>query len=325
MIYVIGKRLLQMLSTLVLVSLFSFSIVYFAPGDPLYMYTTPGIAQHKMTTQQLDDLKESLGLNGNISEQYVSWVKRMLKGDWGVSLNNHKNVRTQIMNKLPNTLWLMGMSLLLSILLSIPLGLVAGLKKNTSIDTIISGISYVGLSVPSFWLGIILIIVFSLKLNLLPSNGMRTVGESGLLDLLKHSILPIIVLSINNTAIFIRYIRANTITQISEDYILTAISKGISTKKILSKHVLKNTLLPIITLVGMNFGMLVTGSFIVETVFSWPGIGTLGMKAINNRDYPIIMAVTMLSCTVLLIGNCLADILYSLADPRIAKEVYDEK
>lgn len=311
------KRFSQMVLVLVMVSVFSFSIIYFAPGDPLYMYTTPSASNYKLSDEQLDSMRESLGLNGNIVEQYTSWAKKTLQGNWGLSVSNHQPVKDQVLDKLPNTMLLMGSALIISIIIAIPLGLIAGLHKNSYIDNIISGISYLGISLPAFWFGIILIIVFSLKLGLLPSSGMRTMGVNSVLDVIKHGILPAIVLSVNNMAVFVRYIRSNTINQLEEDYVLTAVSKGISKKHILFKHILKNCLLPIITIVGMNFGKLVTGSFIVESVFGWPGIGTLGMTAINNRDYPMIMGITVLSCVILLLGNFLADIFYSIADPRI--------
>lgn len=313
----IMKRLAQMLLVLVVVSVFAFSITYFAPGDPLYMYTSPSVSTYKMTDEQLEDMRESLGLTGNFAERYVSWAGKMLQGDWGLSTSNHQSVKAQIMDKLPNTIGLMGASLVLSVILAIPLGLLAGYFKNKWIDNIISGISYLGISLPAFWFGIMLIILFSLKLGLLPSAGMRTIGVTSTADVIRHAILPTIVLSVNNTAVFVRYIRSNTIVQMEEEYVMTAISKGVPKAMILKNHVLKNCLLPIITMVGMSFGTLITGSFIVESVFGWPGLGTLCMDAINNRDYTMIMGITMLACVVLLIGNFLADLLYGFADPRI--------
>lgn len=311
------KRFLQMGFVFVLVSIFSFFIIYFAPGDPLYIYMTPGATGHKMTEQELESMRESLGLTGGVTEQYVSWAKKTVQGNWGISINNKQPVKEQILEKLPCTVGLMGASLIIALAVAIPLGLIAGTHKNKLADNMISGFTYLGISMPAFWLGIILIIVFALKLRLLPSSGMRTIGVYSAWDVVKHGIMPAIVLSLNNMAVFVRYIRSNTITQMEEEYVQTAISKGLSTKQIMYGHVLKNCLLPIITIVGSRFGTLVTGSFIVESVFSWPGLGTLGMSAINNRDYPMIMGITMLSCVILLLGNFLADILYGFADPRI--------
>ncbi len=311
------KRLAQMLLVLVIVSMFAFSIIYFSPGDPLYLYTSPSVSSYKMTEEQLNDMREALGLNGNVVQRYANWAGKMIQGDWGLSVSNHQPVKAQIMDKLPNTIGLMGAALFLSILVSIPLGLLAGYYKNQWIDNVISGISYLGISLPAFWFGIMLIIVFSLHLGWFPSAGMRTIGVNSAADVIRHAVLPVIVLSVNNTAVFVRYIRSNTIEQKEEEYVMTAISKGVPKQRVLWGHVLKNCLLPIITMVGMNFGTLITGSFIVESVFGWPGLGTLCLDAINSRDYTMIMGITMLACIVLLTGNFLADLLYGFADPRI--------
>lgn len=310
------KRIVQMIPVLILVSIFSFLIIHFAPGDPINMYV-----RQDMTQQEIEELRVSLGLNGSIVEQYFSWLGNICRGNFGNSLINHQPVINQIIEKLPATLLLMGTSFLLSILGAIPLGLWAGTKKNKAADQTISLFSYIGISVPSFWLALMLIVVFALKLHLLPSNGMRTVGSNSVLDILQHLILPSIVLSVGNMAVFTRYIRSNTISQLEEEYVLTAKSKGVPKRRIMTGHVLKNCLLPIITLAGMNLASLVTGSFIIESVFGWPGMGTLGMSAINSRDYPMIMAFTMFSCLILIIGNLVADLLYGVADPRIKQEV----
>lgn len=313
----IMKRLAQTVLVLVLVSVFAFSIIYFSPGDPLYLYMSPSVSSYKMTEEQLDSMRESLGLNGNVAQRYMNWAGKMVQGDWGLSISNHQPVKEQIMDRLPNTIGLMGAALLLSLLFAIPLGLLSGYFKNGIIDNIVSGIAYLGISLPAFWFGIMLIILFSLKLGMLPSSGMHALGVTGAADAIKHGILPTIVLSVNNTAVFVRYIRSNTIVQLEEEYVQTAISKGIPKWKILKNHILKNCLLPVITMVGMSFGTLITGSFIVESVFGWPGLGTLCMDAVNSRDYTLIMGITMLASLVLLIGNLLADILYSVVDPRI--------
>ena len=311
------RRFAQMIFVWILVSIFSFSIVYFAPGDPLYIYMTPGATGHKMTDEELDRMRESLGLNGNVVEQYMSWAGKAARGNLGISINNKRPVLDQILEKLPCTAGLMGASLVLSLVLAIPLGLIAGTHKNKLADNIISGLTYLGISVPAFWLGIMMIIVFSMTFKHLPGSGMRTIGVNSAWDVIQHGIMPALVLSLNNMAVFVRYIRSNTIVQLEEEYVLTAVSKGAGKKRIMYGHVLKNCMLPVITSVGSRLGTLVTGSFIIESVFAWPGLGTLGMSAINNRDYPMIMGITMFSCTMLLLGNFLADILYGFADPRI--------
>lgn len=306
------KRIVQTIPVVILVSIFSFLIIHLAPGDPMNMYVKP-----EMTEQEIDELRQELGLDGSVVQQYLGWVKNVLQGNMGNSLINHQPVARQIAEKLPATIGLMGISLILSLVISIPLGLLSGLKKNKLTDHIISLFSYIGISIPAFWFALMMIVVFSLKLRLLPSNGMRTVGVDTLWDLIKHVIMPSLVLSLGNTAVFTRYIRSNTITQLEEDYVLTAKAKGARRYRILICHVLKNCLLPVITIAGMNLASLVTGSFIIESIFGWPGMGTLGMSAINSRDYPMIMGFTMLSCIILILGNFIADLLYGIADPRV--------
>lgn len=310
------KRLLHTIPVIILVSIFSFLIIHLAPGDPVNMYIKP-----EMTIEDIEAIREELGLNAGIVEQYISWIKNVFQGELGYSLVNHQSVSEQIMEKLPATVSLMGVSMIFSLLVSIPLGLISGLKRDKMTDQIISVFSYIGISIPSFWFALMLIVVFCLNLRLLPNSGMRTLGVESFWDLVKHMILPVLVLSWGNIAVFTRYIRSSTITQLEEEYVLTAKSKGLERMQILVRHVLKNCLLPVITLAGMNFASLVTGSFIVESVFGWPGMGTLGMNAITSRDYPMIMGFTMLSCLLLILGNLIADILYQIADPRIKQEV----
>lgn len=306
------KRILFMLPVLLLVSVFSFSLVFFAPGDPAAQYRT-----QDMTEEEYEALKTELGYNDPILIQYGRWLGQVLQGDFGVSTSHKAEVLPLILKKLPATIGLMSASILFSLLVAIPLGMWAGCKPGSIADKFISFLSYLGISVPSFWFGIMLIVLLSLKLKLLPSSGMRTTGVDTLWDLCKHAIMPVIVLSIGKISIYTRYVRSETIKQLSEDYVLSATAKGASRGYILLHHVLKNCLLPIITLVGMNMGSLVSGAYIVESLFGWPGLGTTGMSAIYSRDYNMIMGTTMLSCVVLVLGNFLADLLYTVADPRI--------
>lgn len=306
------KRLLELIPVLILVSIFSFFIIQASPGDPIDNYVRPG-----MTEEQIEDIKEEYKLDGSMAQQYFRWMSHIMRGDLGTSIHQNRRVVDIIAERLPATLMLMGTALAFSLMIAIPLGLWAGLRKNKRSDNIISLISYLGISIPPFWLAMIGIILFSLKLHLLPSGGMHTVNVNTAADLLWHMILPAFVLSLNNMAIFTRYIRSNTISQLEEDYVQTAMAKGTGKRKILFRHVLKNCLLPIITLAGINIAGLVCGSFVVETIFSWPGIGRLAMDAVGNRDFPLIMGYTMFSCIILILGNLIADVLYAVADPRI--------
>lgn len=306
------SRLLFFIPVLLIVSIFSFSLVFLAPGDPAASYRTVD-----MTDEEYEALKTELGYNDPIIVQYGRWLGRVLQGDFGVSTSTKSKVFPFIMQRLPATVGLMGASILFSLAVSIPLGMLAGYKQDSIFDKIINFFSYLGISIPSFWFGIMLIVLFSLRLKWLPTSGMRTTGIHTFWDLAMHAIMPILVLSISKVSIYARYVRSETIKQLSEDYVLSAIAKGAGRGYILFHHVLKNCLLPIITLVGMNMGSLVSGAYIVESLFGWPGLGTAGMSAIYSRDYNMIMGTTMLSCLILVLGNFIADLLYSVADPRI--------
>lgn len=309
---VILKRLLNAIPMLIFISIISFFLIKFAPGDPVQAYVTP-----KMSHQDIERVRHNLGLDKPIIIQYFIWFGNVLKGDFGYSLSNYRPVVTEIAERLPATLGLMGTSLMLSLILGITFGLISAIHNNKCVDKIISLLSYIGISIPSFWFAMILIVIFSSKLHMLPSVGMHTIGEVSLWDVIKHGIMPCLVLSIQNTAIITRYVRTNAMEQMKEDYVRTAIGKGLSNKKVFFKHVLKNALLPVITILGMALPDLVAGAFITETVFGWPGMGRLGISSIFSFDYPIIMAITMFSSLMLILGNLLADILYEIADPRI--------
>lgn len=307
------KKLLQTLVVLLVISVASFAVIYIAPGDISQMYISAD-----MDEGQKAAVVASLGLDKSLPEQYLAWAGMALQGNLGMSLASQNiPVTTLIGNRLPATLLLMGCSLALSLAVALPLGLLAGCRRNTWVDHLISGFSYIGMSIPSFWFGMLLIILFSATLHWLPSSGMHTVGAEGLWDTARHLIMPVLALSISDLAVFIRYVRANTIGQLGEEYVLAAQARGDSRSRVLVGHVLKNTLLPVITLLGMNLASLVCGSFIIETVFGWPGVGTLAMSAIGSRDYPVIMAYIMLSGTILVVGNLVADVLYAVVDPRI--------
>lgn len=312
----IVKRILGLIPVLLLVSIFSYVIIQAAPGDPIDNYVRPG-----MTEEEIAEVKAAYGLDRSVAEQYINWLTHVLRGDFGTSVKQHRPVAEMIGERLPATLLLMGTSLLISIIVAIPLGLWSGLHKNKAVDKIVSIITYLGISVPPFWFGMIMVLAFAIGLHWFPTGGMHSLNVNTTSDLLWHMVLPAIVLSLNNTAVFTKYIRSNTITQLEEDYVVTARSKGTSKKKILFKHVLKNCLLPIITLIGINIAGLVCGSFVIENVFSWPGIGRLCMEAVGNRDYPVIMGYTMFSCLILILGNLLADVLYAVADPRIRQGI----
>ena len=310
------KKIGQLAIVMLLISFFSFAIIDLAPGDISSMYLTPD-----MTEAERQLITEQLGLDKSMPAQYWGWLTEALQGNFGVSLSYNTPVAPMLLRRLPSTILLMGVSLLVSLALAIPLGLIAGYKKNTWADNLISSFAYFGMSIPSFYFGMLMIILFTATLHWLPSSGMHSVGVDTPLDTLQHMIMPVLTMALGTMASKIRYVRANTIGQLSEEYVLASKAKGCTPAQILRKHVLKNTLLPIITILGMNMASLVCGSFIIESVFGWPGVGSFAMEAIGKRDYPVIMAYIMLSGFILVVGNFVADILYSFADPRIKRGI----
>ena len=316
MLKLILKKAGQVLIVMLLISFFSFVIIDLAPGDISSMYIT-----EDMTDAEKAAIIAKLGLDRSVPEQYFSWLTEALKGNFGYSMSYSLPVMGMLLKHLPSTILLMGTGLLVSLVLAIPLGLIAGYKKNTWIDNVISSFAYFGMSIPNFYFGVLLIILFTAILHWLPSSGMHTYGVNTVWDTVQHMIMPVMTMALSSMASKVRYVRANTIGQLAEEYVLAAKAKGTPPSKILFRHVLKNTLLPIITIVGMNMASLVCGSFIIESVFGWPGIGGFAMEAIGKRDYPIIMAYIMLSGFILVMGNFVADVLYSFADPRIKRRI----
>lgn len=309
---VIGRRALQSIPLLLFISIVCFTLIKWAPGDPVQTFVRPN-----MSPEDVERVRHSMGLDLPPYVQYFIWLKNICLGNFGYSLINHRPVLTQIVERLPATAGLMGASILLAILLAIPLGLIAAANRNRWVDKILNMVSYVGISIPGFWFAMLLIYIFAIKLHLLPSMGMRTVGVESTWDMIKHGILPCIVLSYGMLSVYIRYVRSNTIGQLKEDYVQIQYAYGSTRWEVLRRHVLKNVLLPIITLLGMSLPDLITGAIVTETVFSWPGMGSYSVSAVFGFDYPVIMGITMLASVMLIVGNLLADILYSVVDPRI--------
>ncbi|MDQ0268221.1 ABC transporter permease [Cytobacillus purgationiresistens] len=309
---VILKRFLNAIPLLFIISIIAFLLIKLAPGDPIQSFVTPD-----MNPDDVERMRKSLGLDQPIYMQYILWLQNILTGNFGYSIITKRPVLDMIIERIPATLGLMGASLLLSLIIAIPLGMITAVKKNTIFDRIANFFAYIGISIPGFWFGLMLIYVFSLQLGLLPSMGMRTVGTDSIWDVMKHGILPATVLAFQNISVYMRYIRSSTIRQLDEDYVQIQYAYGASKRHVLFNHVLRNVLLPVITIIGLSIPNLVGGAFITETVFSWPGLGLLGVTSIFSFDYPVIMAITLFSSVMLILGNLIADILYSVVDPRI--------
>lgn len=312
MLKLILNRVKVLIPMLILISILSFGLLELAPGDPADAYINP-----LMSSQDIENIRVNMGLDKPVYIRYLNWLKNTLSGNLGISYINHMPVTEQIMEKMGNTFILMGTSLIFSILVAIPLGILLAVNKNSITSKVSSVFNYIGVSIPSFWIGMILISIFSVKLNIFPSGGMYTIGNDSIGDLVKHLVLPVITLGLYNTAIFTNYVEASVNEQLKKQYVITARAKGLSEKVILFKHVLKNSLTSLVTILGMSIQKLVTGAFVTEVVFSWPGMGRLMIDSIFSRDYTVIMAITMLSALFLILGNLVADILYLLIDPKI--------
>ena len=316
MVRYIVRRLLQAVPILFAISIFSFLLMNLAPGDPSQAFISP-----EMDLLDMNQIRQSLGLDVPVHERYLHWLTNVLRGNLGYSILNKRPVLDQILSRLPATIYLVGISMVLSVLISIVLGILSALHEGKWIDRIINYMCNVFISVPNFWFAMILILIFSLRLGWLPSVGSQTIGVTSWFDRLQYVIMPVIVLSINRIATMTRYVRANVLQQLTQDYVKVSLAMGASKYEVIVHDVLKNSLLPLITIIGMSLPGLVSGSFIVESIFGWPGMGLLGMNAIFSYDYPLIMATTMISSILLVIGNLLADIINMLVDPRIGGDV----
>ena len=306
------KRILQAVPLLLLITILCFVLIDLAPYDAIDARITD-----KMTQAEIAQLKEEAGLNDPLPIQYLRWLGNLLKGDLGMSLINHTDIATDLKEKIPNTIKLVLPSYATAFLLAIGLGLISGRYQNTWIDKIINSLASVGLAVPTFFVALLFIYFFGLKLDLFPVMGMHSLGEDSFEDFLHHLVMPYVVLVIGFLPDLVRYVRSSTITQFGQDYVTVQKAFGSNSGTILLRHVSKNVLLPMITKLGMALPMLVTGAVITETVFAWPGIGVYFTTAIRTLDYPIVMAVLVLSGSLVILGNLISDILCATIDPRI--------
>jgi peptide/nickel transport system permease protein len=327
----VARRVLGTIPVIVLISVLVFLLVQAAPGDPADM-----LLSDEATAADVAQARARWGLDQPIFVQYGRFFVNALHGDFGTSFKYADPVIDIIGQRLPATLELAIVSIIIAALLGVPLGVWAGAKPNSWADNIGSVFGFFGISMPSFWFGIMLILVVSGMLNLLPSAGRDTYGMAGqpitgfyildsllkgnwaaLRDAVLHIIMPAIALGTNMMGIIMRVTRSSVLEVMNEDYVTTARAKGASERAVLWRHVVRNALIPIITVVGLELGTLLSGSIIVETVFSWPGIGALLISAITSRDYPLIIGTVMVYTTLFVIINFTVDLLYGLIDPRI--------
>lgn len=307
------KRLLTAIPVLLMISIGAFVMMNLAPGDPTDLYVTPDA-----TPLQVEATRRALGLDQPYPVQYIRWLTRALQGDLGINYATRYPVLPILVSRIGPTIVLMGATLVVSYLIAIPLGILSARKHGTWIDNLLTGGAFVGVSIPNFFLGLGLIYIFSVQLGWFPTGGMSQLGgESSFLSVIHHLVLPVTVLSAFYIANMTRYMRATMIEVYGENYIRTATAKGLAAEVILTRHGIRNALIPVITIIGTDLPRLVGGAIVTEQIFQWPGLGRLTIMAIQQREYPMLMAITMLSAVVVLLANLLVDIMYAVVDPRI--------
>lgn len=339
----IVRRLLQAIPMLLLVSIVLFALVNIAPGGPMTAYSRT----NRIPPEKKEAIRRSFGLDKPLPLQYVIWLigndwmaidtdgngitdsygtrKGVLRGDFGFSYKNRDPVLPQIMDRLPNTIYLMVTTLFIVAVIAIPLGILSAVKQYSAFDITVTSLSFMGQAMPEFWLGLILILVFYVGLDnpftgesLLPGGGMYTIGaEFSIVDRINHLILPVTMGVVGWVAWWSRFLRSSMLEVINQDYIRTARAKGQIERKVLIRHALKNALIPLITMVAIDFPYVFTGYLVVEQIFSWPGMGRLYYNSATGRDYPMLMAILIIGSGVIVVSNLMADVIYAFLDPRV--------
>jgi peptide/nickel transport system permease protein len=308
------RRLLGAIPLLLGVAILSFIFMQLAPGGPDALFARNA----RMTEEQLQAIRRNMGLDRPMHEQLLTWLGNLAQGDLGISYTQYRPVSEVIWDAVPNTLLLMGTGMLISLVAALTFGILAAREPYGGFDNVVSFISYFGLAMPVFWFGLMLQILFAVKLGWLPSAGMYSPTGGGPGDLLRHLALPAFTIAIGSIAGWSRYVRSSTIESLGQDYVRTARAKGLAERRLMLGHVLRNALIPFITVVGIDVPLYLTGAVLTETVFSWPGMGRLFYDALTVRDYPVLMGILMLGAIFIVAGNLIADILYGVCDPRIS-------
>ncbi|MDK3019111.1 ABC transporter permease [Pseudodonghicola flavimaris] len=313
MIRFLLHRTLQGIVLILIVSMIGFAVINLAPGGPLSQYAlTPGISQ-----ADLERIAHQMGLDRPLPIQYLDWLSKLIVGDWGSSYRDQSPVLSVIWRHMWATLLLMGCATVISVVLGTLIGVLGALRRYSLFDYVATVGAMIALSIPTFWFGLIAIFFFSLELGWLPAGNMYTVGDQSLGDYAIHLIMPSAVLALVNVAIWSRYMRASTLDVMDQDYVRTARAKGLPRWRIISAHIVRNALIPMITLAGLQLPTIIGGALVTETVFTWPGLGRLFIDSLGYNDYPVIMGLLMFSAILTVVGNFLADVGVALADPRI--------
>lgn len=311
------RRLAQMVPLVLGITVVLFAVIQAAPGGPEAALLESG---RFIDPAVIEAYRERLGLDQPVHVQYVRWLGAAVRGDLGVSFSTTRPVGEMILERLPATLELMGASFLLAALLAFALGILSAVRQYSWWDHLGTGVSFVGIAMPVFWLALILQLVFGVWLGWLPVAGTHTVGDASLLDHLAHLVLPAFVLSFRYVAGWSRYLRSSLLTALRADYVRTARAKGLSERTVVGVHALRNALIPVVSIMALNLAALFSGAVITETVFAWPGIGRMFVQAMFARDYPLLMGILLLGSVMVVVFNLVADIVYGILDPRIRYE-----
>lgn len=317
------RRLLLMIPLLLGISMLTFLIIQLAPGDAAVLDAS---MDPRVDSSYVERLRKSYGLDDPLHVQYVNWLRRFVTLDFGTSFKDNRPVLEVILERLPATLLLSGSSLVLLFLTAVPLGVLAAVHQDRWFDRAVTVFTFVGFSMPSFWLALLLMLLFGIRLDWFPISGMASVWSEDwpwyrrLMDLLHHLALPLFVTTFGGLAAVSRYARTSMLEVIRQDYVRTARAKGLPESQVIFRHALRNALIPVVTLLGLALPGLIGGSFIIETIFAWPGMGRLGFEAVLSHNYPLLMGVGVISAFLTLLGNLLADLGYAWMDPRIRYE-----
>ena len=310
----IARRLLQGAVVLTGVTVIAFSLLHLAPGGPLAMYTLTT----SMRAEDMARISHQLGLDRPVPVQYAHWAGGLLRGDWGRSYRDSRPVLVDIAARLPATVELMLVSLLLATIVGMSIGILGALRRYSLFDYLATTGAMISLSIPTFWFGLMVLFVFSVVLRWIPSGDMYSLGRPfSLLDRAHHLAAPVFVLGLVLVAPWSRYTRSGMLDVLYQDYVRTAQAKGVSRRGVVLRHALRNALIPLLTLAGLQLPMLLGGALVTETVFSWPGMGRFFVDSLGYRDYPVLMGILIFTAVLVVLGNLLADVLYAVVDPRI--------
>ena len=309
----IVRRLFAAIPLLLLISVAVFGLLHLVPGGPLAVY----LANPDVRPEDLERLRRSLGLDQPLWQQYIRWLGGFVIGDWGYSYSDGRPVLHRVVERLPATLELVGASVLLALVATALLGIAAAVVGRPIVRTLASTISFAGISLPVFWFGLVLQLVFALGLGVLPSSGRTTPGDGGAIDRLTHVILPATMLGLVHAAAWSRYLRASIADVRTQPFVAAAAARGLTRRAILWRHTVRPALLPVITVVLLDVALMAAGAVVTESVFAWPGLGSLFTEALARRDYTLLMALLMLASTAVVVFNLIADVCYAVVDPRV--------